>query len=403
MRPAKLCCACVAVLVTAGCAPAPPTAQERATRLARGMIIADGHVDVPYRLREKWVDVSVRTESGDFDYERAKAGGLDAPFMSIFVPSEREAEGTAAVLADSLIDEVEAIARAHPNRFAMARSPDEVEAGFRRGVVSLCMGLENGSPIEGDLSKLAHFYGRGIRYITLTHATDNHICDSSYDSTRTWHGLSDFGRELVGAMNRMGVMVDISHVSDDAFWQVMALVRAPVIASHSSCRRFTPGFERNLDDDMIQTVGENGGVVLINFGSTFLTRVANEWYEAYDRERTHYMDEHGAFRGSEEAKAFAERYREANPFPYAKVADVADHIDLVVELAGIDHVGFGSDFEGVGDSLPEGLKDVSMYPNLVAELLARGYTEPDIEKIGWLNLSRVWREVERVAAEMQAE
>jgi membrane dipeptidase len=142
---------------------------------------------------------------------------------------------------------------------------------------------------------------------------------------------------------------------------------------------------------------------LINFGSTFLTQAANEWYVAYDLERTHYLDEHGALRGSEEAKAFAESYREAYPFPYATVADVADHIDLVVELAGIDHVGFGSDFEGVGDSLPEGLKDVSMYPNLVAELLARGYTEPDIEKIGWLNLSRVWREVERVATEMQPE
>jgi membrane dipeptidase len=380
-----------------------PTVQERATRLATGMIIADGHVDVPYRLREEWVDVSARTESGDFDYERAKAGGLDAPFMSIFVPSEREAEGTAAALADSLIDEVEAIARAHPDRFAMARSPDEVETGFRRGVVSLCMGMENGAPLEGDLSRLAHFHGRGVRYITLTHAKDNHICDSSYDSTRTWHGLSEFGRELVGAMNRVGVMVDISHVSDEAFWQVMALARAPVIASHSSCRRFTPGFERNLDDDMIGAVGENGGVVLINFGSTFLTQAANEWYVAYDLERTHYLDEHGALRGSEEAKAFAESYREAYPFPYATVADVADHIDLVVELAGIDHVGFGSDFEGVGDSLPEGLKDVSMYPNLVAELLARGYTEPDIEKIGWLNLSRVWREVERVATEMQPE
>jgi len=179
----------------------------------------------------------------------------------------------------------------------------------------------------------------------------------------------------------------------------MDITRAPVIASHSSCRHFTPDFERNLDDEMISAVAKNGGVVMVNFGSTFVTQVANAWYKVYDKERKRYEDEHGKFKGREEAKAYLKEYVKEHPFPYASVSDVADHVDHVVELAGIDHVGFGSDFDGLGDSLPVGLKDVSMYPNLIAELLDRGYTDEDIAKIGWLNLRRVWREVERVAEE----
>jgi membrane dipeptidase len=273
-----------------------------------------------------------------------------------------------------------------------------VEANFARGVMSLCIGMENGSPIEGSLGNLQHFYDRGVRYITLTHALDNHICDSSYDKTRTWHGVSPFGRKVVEEMNRLGIMVDISHVSDDAFWQVMDITKAPVIASHSSCRYFVPGFERDMGDDMIRRVGENGGVVQITFGSSFVDSVANRYHDELARERTAYLHDHHRDGDTAESRAFTKRYMKKHPFPFADVSRVADHIDHVVALAGIDHVGLGSDFDGVGDSLPVGLKDVSCYPNLIQALIDRGYSDADIEKIASGNLLRVWREVEKVAA-----
>ena len=367
-------------------------------RLATSIIITDGHIDLPYRLNQKWEDVSRRTRSGDFDYVRAREGGLDAPFMSIFTPAEAYRQGRSKALADSLIDLVERLAHDHPDRFALATSPGDVETNFEQGIISLCMGMENGSPIEDDLSNLEHFYRRGVRYITLTHSKDNQICDSSYDTTRTWHGLSDFGREMVTEMNRIGIMVDVSHVSDDAFWQIMEITRAPVIASHSSCRYFISDFERNISDDMIRRVAANGGVVQINFGSTFISQRAREWADAYKKVRTPYYAEHNIAMHSEEDRAFLAAYRETNPFPFADVSDVADHIDHVVGLVGVEHVAFGSDFEGVDVTLPTGLKDASAYPNLIHHLLERGYSEEDIEKIAWGNIRRVWRRVEAVAA-----
>jgi membrane dipeptidase len=373
--------------------------REEALRLARETIIIDGHIDVPYRLKHKMEDVSVRTESGQFDFVRAKEGGLDAAFMSIFTPPRMEEEGTSKALADTLVDLVESLADASPDKFAVAASPDDVEKNFESGLISLCLGMENGSPIEGDLDNLRHFFDRGVRYITLAHGKDNHICDSSYDTTHTWQGLSDFGREVVSEMNRLGIMIDVSHVTDDAFYQIADISTAPVIASHSSCRHFTPGFERNMSDDMIKRLAKNGGVIQINFGSTFVSEAAYRWWKQFDEDRDAYLDEHGFESGSDEAQAFREQYREANSFPYAGVSDVADHIDHVVELAGIDHVGLGSDFDGLGDSLPIGLKDVSMYPNLIQELLDRGYSEEDIKKIACRNVFRVWHEVERVALE----
>ncbi len=362
--------------------------QRHAEELAHRYIITDGHVDLPFRLRirnfrfeKEFIGIPVETEEGDFDYVRAKEGGLDAPFMSIYIPARRQLDGTAKVFADSLIDMVQGIAEAIPDKFALARTPDEVEANFAKGLISLPMGMENGAPIMDDLANVKYFYDRGIRYITLTHSKDNQICDSSYDSTRTWKGLSPFGREVVAEMNRVGIMVDISHVSDQTFYQVIEMTRAPVIASHSSCRKFTPGFERNMSDDMIRKLGENGGVIQINFGSTFL-----------DGEVADYRS---AMRGSDG--------QDQEPDPelmFADVQKVADHIDHVVALAGIDHVGLGSDFDGVGDSLPTGLKDVSQYPNLIAELLSRGYSDEDIEKICYKNVFRVWRQVESVAEKL---
>jgi membrane dipeptidase len=265
------------------------------------------------------------------------------------------------------------------------------------------MGMENGAPIESDLANLQHFFDRGIRYITLTHGKDNAICDSSYSppGERKWKGLSPFGKEVVAEMNRVGIMIDVSHVSDATFDQVIALSKAPLLVSHSSARHFTPGFERNLDDARIKKLAKKGGVIDINFGSSFLTEAANKWsLEAWTRQEA-YLKESGAQNGSPEAKAWEEQYKKDNPLPYATLDDVVAHIDHVVKIAGIDHVGIGSDFDGVGDTLPVGLKSVADYPNLVAKLLEKGYSEAEIKKILGGNVVRVWREVERVATDLQ--
>ncbi len=395
---------CFAFFVTSGCGSSEDTDAEdaalraRAETLAQEYIILDGHIDVPYRLREKWDDVSEATDGGDFDYPRAKAGGLNAPFMSIYVPASYQETGGAKAFADTLIDMVEGIASDAPDKFAVATSVADVERHFEEGLISLPMGMENGAPVESDLANLKHFYDRGIRYITLTHGQDNEIGDSSYDTTGTWQGLSPFGREVVAEMNRLGIMVDVSHISDNTFWQVMDLTEVPVIASHSSARHFTPGFERNMDDDMIKRLGENGGVIQINFGSGFLLGELRDLRDKMFGEVMTYMRENNLSLGDSLAQAYIAEFRRNNPAPYADITDVVDHIDRVVHLAGVDHVGFGSDFDGVGDSLPTGLKDVSFYPNLIYHLLKRGYSEEDIVKMCSGNVLRVWRAVEAHAA-----
>jgi membrane dipeptidase len=367
----------------------------RALRLAKENIIIDGHVDLPYRLHhiredgKAMPDLSVVGEEGDFDAARAKKGGLDAPFMSIYIPAKHQKEGGAKKLADELIDSVEAIAKKWPEDFAMARSPEEVRANFEAGRVSLLMGIENGAALEDDIKNVEHFFKRGVRYITLTHAKDNLICDSSYDDSRKWGGLSDYGHRVVAEMNKLGILVDISHVSDDTFYDVMKVSSKPVIASHSSLRHFTPGFERNMNDDMVRALADNGGVVMINFGSTFISQTAIEWRGRMKKAEEAYKAANKKA-SDKELKAFFEGWKKENPLPYATVEDVANHIDRVVQLVGVDHVGFGSDFDGVGDSLPVGLKDAAAYPALIRVLLERGYTDEDIAKICSGNLLRVW-------------
>jgi membrane dipeptidase len=203
----------------------------------------------------------------------------------------------------------------------------------------------------------------------LTHSKDNQICDSSYDTTRTWNGLSPFGYKVVREMNKQGIMVDISHVSDSTFFDVMEIVQTPVIASHSSCRVYTPGFERNMNDDQLRALAENGGVIQINFGSTFLDGDLQKYRNEKRTELRNLLQEKGVDANSEEGKALIEEFQQQNPRLYSTVQKVADHIDHVVKVAGIDYVGLGSDYDGVGDSLPTGLKDVSEYPNLILELL----------------------------------
>ena len=402
----KLLIAAAAATLLAACGNEPTPVEEsvvdfatEAQRIARSSIVVDTHVDVPYRLERTPEDISRSTESGDFDYPRALRGGLNVPFMSIYTPAELEAEGLSKDAADKLIDMVEVIVAGAPEKFAVALTVADVRAQFDAGIMSLPLGMENGSPIEGDLANLQHFYDRGIRYVTPAHSLSNHISDSSYDTNRQWDGLSEFGREAIVEMNRLGIMVDVSHVSDDAFWQIMELTEAPVIASHSSARHFTPGFERNMSDDMIVALAKNGGVIQINFGSTFVNQVSRDYGDARMAAGRAYLAEHPELSEEFIYRGYGEIYeKEHGPLPFASVDDVLDHFDHVVKLTSVDNVGIGSDFDGVGDSLPIGLKDVSQYPNLVEGLLKRGYSEEDIRKILGENALRVWEAVEAYAA-----
>ena len=370
-----------------------------AEEIAKKYIITDGHIDVPYRLESEFENVAEHTAHGDFDFPRAVAGGLDAPFMSIYIPARLEKSGGSKALADKLIIMVEDIVKAAPDKFALAYSTADIEANFAKGIISLPMGRENGSPIEGDLANLQHFFERGIRYITLTHSKANHISDSSYDENRPAGGLTDFGKTLVVEMNNIGVMVDVSHISDEAFYDVMAITKTPVIASHSSARHFTPGFERNMSDEMIQALAKNGGVIQINFGSSFISQAAIDYGKLRKAAIKVFIAENDLEKNSDEVKAFKEQYKVSNPYPFSSLSDVLDHFDHVVKLVGIDYVGIGSDYDGVGDSLPTNLKDVASYPNLIAGLLKRGYSEQDIAKILSGNVMRVWQAAEAYAAQ----
>ncbi|GHF30357.1 dipeptidase [Kordiimonas sediminis] len=380
--------------------PAPATVSnaEVAKEIAQSTIIVDGHIDVPYRLADGWEDVSKATETGDFDYPRAVAGGLNAPFMSIYTPAKFDGTEEAKKHADEMINIVEKIVESAPDKYRITRSVAEVEQAFADGVIALPLGMENGSPIMGKLENIDYFYERGIRYITLTHGKANHISDSSYDETRKWNGLSEFGVQAIERMNQVGIMVDISHVSDEAFWAALKATKVPPIASHSSARHFTPGFERNMNDDMIKALAEAGGVIMINYGSSFLTEEANTYRPKMAKAYEDHIAANNLTDTPELKQEFMKAYAETSPYPYADLSDVLDHIDHAVKLGGIDAVGLGSDYDGVGDSLPTGLKDVTSYPTLVEGLLDRGYSEEDIKKILSGNLFRVWRQVEEYAA-----
>ena len=391
------------VLLPTLAAPVLVSAEEAglaatAEMLAQRAMIVDTHIDVPYRLFDEWEDVTQSTEDGDFDYVRARSGGLNIPFMSIYTPAEAEEEGTSYALANRLIDSVEALVGRAPGKFVIVKTTDDAKKAMESGLIGLAMGMENGSPIDGKLENLAFFHDRGISYITLAHALSNHISDSSYDEERKWNGLSPFGKEVVAEMNRVGIMVDISHVTDEAFYQVLAISKAPVIASHSSPRHFTPGWERNMSDEMIKALAKNGGVIQINFGSSFVNKEAWEWYETMDELLTIYLEANGLDEHGDEAEQFEKDYRIEHPFPYATLDDLVANFEHVINLVGTDHVGIGSDFDGVGDSLPEGMKDVSYYPALIEALLKREYTVDNVKAIMGGNLMRVWREVEEHAA-----
>jgi membrane dipeptidase len=372
------------------------TLESKAQRLSQEIMLIDTHIDVPYRLMEEWEDISNQTEKGHFDYVRAKKGGLNVPFMSIYVGADHQVTGDAREKAIVLIDLVNGFISKWPDKFALAYSSNDVMEQFENGLISLPMGMENGAPIEDDLSNLKYFFDKGIRYITLCHSKWNLICDSSYDPDKHWNGLSPFGEDVVKEMNRLGIIVDISHISDSTFYQVLEVTQAPVVATHSSCRHFTPDFERNMSDDMIVELAANGGVIQINFGSFFINKeFQQKMLPAWDYVEKSELSE-------EERFAYIKKYMTENDVPVVQIEEVADHIDHVVNLVGIDYVGIGSDFDGVGN-LPDSLGDASMYPNLLKILLERGYTKEDIQKIWSGNFLRVWKEVEQLAKKLQEE
>jgi membrane dipeptidase len=355
-----------------------------AEELANKFIIVDGHIDLPdllvkerkYRVGVDSPDTLIHSGRDEFDFNRAKMGGLDAPFMSIYIPAEyQQQRDNGKALADSLIDFVVGITKTLPDKFALANTPAEIEENTKAGKISLPMGMENGAPIGNDLKNLKYFYDRGVRYITLTHNKDNQICDASRYNSHTHNGLSAFGKNVVAEMNKLGIIVDISHVDDSTFYQVMEISKAPAIASHSSCRKFSPKATRDMTDDMIKKLAEKDGVIMINFFTAFLDSTAFETMGQFDS-------------------------LHVNP---TNIETVADHIDNVVNIAGIDHVGIGSDYDGVDGSLPVGLEDVSKYPDLIYTLLKRGYSDEDIEKICYKNAFRVWNKVIDVSRELHAQ
>lgn len=335
--------------------PSAGNTTERASIIHAKSLVIDAHIDVLYHLTRtgSTSDLSQRRSSGHFDFIRAQEGGLDASFFAIFVSNRFNTQPHGPFNeAQRLIKMLNRIVTANPKLAEFAYSPEDVLRLSNAGKHAVIMSLENGTPIGNDLTRLRQFYQQGIRYITLCHNQDNQICDSSYDRRHTHRGLSAFGKQVVAEMNRLGMIIDVSHVSDQAFWQVLQLSQSPVIASHSSLRKFR-SFGRNLSDEMLLALKQNGGVVCINFGSMFLS-------DDYRRRKQ-------------------------------TLQDMIKHIDYAVKLIGVDHVGLGSDFDGV-DEVPRGLEDVSDYPKITEALLQLGYSEEDIIKINGGNLLRVWRE-----------
>ncbi|HEY5803178.1 MAG TPA: dipeptidase [Lysobacter sp.] len=382
-------------------APALAASNDAAHRLAQDAVIVDTHIDAPGELMSHWDDLGVATPGKEFDYPRARQGGLDIGFMSIYTSPDQDDAGTAWQIANTQIDAVEAMVGRHPDKFAKLTSPADVARLRSGGRVLLALGMENGAPIGADLAQLAAFHKRGVRYITLAHSANNRISDSSYALEKKWGGLSPFGEKVVAEMNRLGIMVDVSHLSDDAIRDVLAATDVPVIASHSGMRHFTPGFERNISDELAKAVAAEGGVVQLVFGTGFIdAKAASDLQASFQAEADFDRENAALVAAGKPARSkddFEKAWKEAHPMPVTHIAAVLDQIDYAVKLIGVDHVGIGSDFDGVSGNLPVELKSVADYPNLVAGLQARGHSDADIRKILGGNLLRVWTAVEKAA------
>ena len=384
--------------------------RRRAEKLHREAIVIDTHNDITSAILDDKFDLGQagddpsRKEKTHTDLRRMKAGGLDAEFFAVYVGRDYvnkkpEEGGGAARRALDMIDIVYEQVRRHPDVLEMAYTSDDIRRIARRGKIASLMGIEGGHAIEDSLHALRMFYRLGIRYMTLTHSNTNNWADSEGDinnpSVKHHNGLTEFGREVVREMNRLGMMVDISHVADKTFFDVLEVTRAPVIASHSSARQLAP-HTRNMTDDQLRAVAKNGGVVMINFFDAFIDpRKAELGMQARVKQeelRKQFPDD--AKRVTEEMR----KWREANRQPATPLSVLIDHFDHVAKVAGVDHVGIGSDFDGV-TGLPTGMEDISRLPAITFELMKRGYSDDDIKKVLGENLLRVMARVERVAAE----
>jgi membrane dipeptidase len=379
----------------------------------KSAIVIDTHADTPGRFVDENFDPANDAGKGNWDFAKAKAGNLGAEFFSVWVDPERYKDHYARRALD-MIDSVHEIARRHPGEMVMAFSARDIYAarnGAHKRVAAL-IGIEGGHAIEGDIRVLRDFYRLGARYMTLTWSNSNELGQSSGDVKMGENGkpkdpgLTDFGREVVREMNRLGMMVDISHVSDRSFYHTLVVSRAPVIASHSSARAVT-NHPRNMTDDMLEALARNGGVAQANFGCRFISDSWNAARKAFDEahpeEAKRYRELFASAR-TPETQAEFERLQAmveaAAPRP--PLSALIDHLDHMMKVAGVDHVGVGADFDGI-DCLPEGIDGVQDLPKITAELVKRGYSGEDIRKVLGGNLLRVFSEVERVSHELQKE
>ena len=384
--------------------PALASAQatDASRALAQEAVIVDTHIDAPGMLMDGWMDLGEEAKGREFDYPKALAGGLDVAFMSIYTSPRQDDDGSAWQAANEMIDSVEALAQRHPDRFALLVSPGDVDELRRGDRVLLPLGMENGAPLGDDLANVQFFFDRGVRYITLAHSAANAIADSSYALERKWHGLSPFGKRVVAEMNRLGIMVDVSHLSDESAAEAIALSTVPVIASHSAFRHFTPDFERNISDELAKAIADKGGVVQVPFGTAFVNPESAADTQAHFRAINDFNKRNAELKAAgeplQDRDAFDKAWAQAHPPRQTPIEAVLDQIDYGVKLVGIDHVGIGSDFDGVGGELPAGLRTVADFPNLVAGLQARGYDDDAIARILGGNLLRTWAAIEAGAA-----
>lgn len=377
---------------------------KKSEALHHAVLTVDTHTDTPLSMMRGY-DMGVRHQPGargrgKYDIPRMIEGGLDAAFFAVFVGQEDcnpEEYARARQRADELLDLIEEMAARHPDRIELATSPEDAYRIERAGKRAIYTGLENGFPIGKDLDRISRYYERGIRYITLCHTRNNDICDSSGDEEGPrWNGLSPFGEAVVAEMNRLGIIVDVSHLSDESVWDILKITKAPIIASHSSTRALFD-HERNLSDDQLRALAENGGVIQISLISFYMKRPGPERRAALDSLEEKYGSYYRLKDPVKKAEYEAAWMKVQDRFASdrATVQDVVDHIDHAVRVAGIDHVGIGTDFDGGGGVL--GCDDVSEFPNLTTELLRRGYSEEEIRKIWGGNFMRVFRKVVEVS------
>jgi membrane dipeptidase len=372
----------------------------RARQILTEVPVIDGHNDFPWQVHElahgdlDQLDISRPQASVMTDLPRLRAGGVGGQFWSVYVPvTLAGADATAATLEQ--IDVVHRMVATYPAAFALALTADDIEHAEQQGKIASLIGVEGGHCINGSLGVLRMFYRLGARYMTLTHTSNTPWADSATDVAQA-NGLTPFGESVVREMNRLGMLVDLSHVAPSTMAAAINVSRAPVIFSHSSARALTD-VPRNVPDDILRRVAANGGVVMVTFVPGFVSQAVADYTK---READQQGAATTASKGDTAAvKRAMDAWHAANAAPHATVAQVADHIDRVKAVAGIDHIGLGSDFDGI-TSVPDGLADVAGYPHLVAELLRRGYTDDDVKKIAGRNILRVLRQAEAVAAKL---